>query len=86
MVLRSTLILAFALSAASAHSWAEAGAIQDAQGHRVSIDAVPFRPRAGTDDVPFTRFDGSLFGLHQENYFSPRDFYPPFFNGGARSS
>ena len=86
MVLRSTLILAFALSAASAHSWAEAGAIQDAQGHRVSIDAVPFRPRAGTDDVPFTRFDGSLFGLHQENYFSPRDFYPPFFNGGGIAS
>jgi hypothetical protein len=74
MVLRSTLILAFALSAASAHSWAEAGAIQDAQG------------RAGTDDVPFTRFDGSLFGLHQENYFSPRDFYPPFFNGGGIAS
>ena len=64
----------------------QANELRDAQGHAVSVNATAFQPRAGTDDVPFTRYDGSLFGLDQSNYFSPRDFYPPFFNGGGISS
>ena len=58
---------------------------QDAQGHAVSVNAAAFQSRAGADDVPFTRYDGSLFGLNQANVFGPRDFYPPFFNGGGIS-
>ncbi len=64
----------------------QANELRDAQGHAVSVNATAFQPRAGTDDVPFTRYDGSLFGLDQSNVFSPRDFYPPFFNGGGISS
>ena len=60
--------------------------IADGQGNLVSISAVAFQPRSGTDDSPFTRYDGSLFGLNQANSFTPRDFYPPFFNGSGISS
>ena len=60
--------------------------IADGQGNRVSIKATAFQPRAGSDDVAFTRYDGSLFGLDQSNPFTPRDFYPPFFNGGGIAS
>jgi hypothetical protein len=65
---------------------AEAQATQDQQPYTVSVSAAPFQPRAGTDPVPFTRYDGSVFGLNQKNLFSPRDFYPPFFNGGGIAS
>jgi hypothetical protein len=67
-------------------SGVQANELRDAQGHAISVNATPFQPRAGNDDVPFTRYDGSLFGLNQANSFSPRDFYPPFFNGGGISS
>jgi hypothetical protein len=59
---------------------------QDSEGHPVSINATGFQPAAGTDAVPFTRYDGSLFGLQQANSFTPADFFPPFFNGGGISS
>ena len=58
----------------------------DAGGHPVSITKTAFRPRVGDDTVPFTRYDGSLFGLQQTNPFSPADFFPPFFNGGGIAS
>ena len=80
------LTLATSLLAFAGESRSAPVAIRDAQGHPVSVSAKAFQPRAGTDDVPFTRYDGSLFGLHQANSFSPRDFYPPFFNGGGISS
>lgn len=67
-------------------SGAEVAAIRDAQGNAVSISESEFKPRSGSDEVPFTRYDGSVFGLHQDNYFSPRDYYPPFFNGGGIAS
>jgi len=67
-------------------SSAENDAISDSDGNPVSIRAEAFQPKSGTEDVPFTRYDGSLFGLQQDNYFSPRDFYPPFFNGGGIAS
>ena len=65
---------------------AETVALRDAEGHPVSISAMPFQPLAGNDAVPFTRYDGSLFGLQQTNTFSPADFFPPFFNGGGIAS
>ncbi len=58
----------------------------DGKGNSVSISRAAFQPRAGSDEAPFTRYDGSLFGLHQANVFSPRDFYPPFFNGAGIAS
>jgi len=82
MIFLRLLLIAISLSA----SPALAESIDDGQGNQVSISAVAFQPRAGTDDVPFTRYDGSVFGLHQANSFTPRDFYPPFFNGGGISS
>jgi hypothetical protein len=60
--------------------------ISDGQGNEVSISGAAFEPRAGTDDTPFTRYDGSVFGLNQANNFTPRDFYPPFFNGSGIAS
>jgi len=60
--------------------------IDDGQGNEVSISGAEFQARAGTDDVPFTRYDGNEFGLDQANYFTPRDFFPPFFNGGGIAS
>jgi len=67
-------------------SGAENEAISDADGNPVSIRAKAFQARSEAGVLPFTRYDGSLFGLQQHNYFSPRDFYPPFFNGGGIAS
>ena len=78
------LVSVFCLLVLSSHSIADG--ITDGQGNRVSINGTAFQPRAGSDDVPFTRYDGSLFGLHQANPFTHRDFYPPFFNGSGISS
>jgi hypothetical protein len=64
----------------------EAGATGDGQGHPISMTAMAFQPRAGVDTVPFTRYDGSVFGLQQTNSFNPADFFPPYFNGGGISS
>lgn len=58
----------------------------DAEGHPVSMTAEAFQPRAGNDAVPFTRYDGNIFGMHQANSFGPADFFPPFFNGGGIAS
>ncbi len=79
-------LLAFVSLVVVGVSSAESEQIRDADGHPVSMNAVPFQPRAGTEDVPFTRYDGVVFGLDQSNVFGPRDFYPPFFNGGGISS
>ena len=65
---------------------AEGEVAKDPDGRAISIEAAAFQPRAGTDAVPFTRYDGGQFGLHRDNYFNPRDFYPPFFNGSGLSS
>ena len=65
---------------------AENEAARDPEGRSVSVLAEAFQPRGGNDEIPFTRYDGSLFGLHRDNYFNPRDFYPPFFNGSGVSS
>ena len=61
-------------------------ALRDAEGHPVSISATAFQPRAGNEAAPFTRYDGSLFGLQRTNSFGPADFFPPFFNGGGIAS
>ena len=74
-------LLALAISLPLVVSIALADGLVDAQGNAVSVTRTAFQPRAGTDDVPFTRYDGSQFGLSQDNLFTPRDFYPPFFNG-----
>ena len=58
----------------------------DAAGHPVSMTATAFQARSGNEAVPFTRYDGSVFGLQQTNNFNPADFFPPFFNGGGISS
>jgi len=65
---------------------ADSGQVRDAQGHEVSVTATAFQPRAGNESTPFTRYDGSKFGLQQTNSFGPADFFPPFFNGGGISS
>jgi hypothetical protein len=52
----------------------------------VTIQAVPLQPSSAADETPVTRYDGSLFGLHRDNHFNPRDFYPPFFNGSGLAS
>ena len=78
------LVAVICLLVLSPHSMADD--IADGQGNRVSINGTAFQPRSGSEDMPFTRYDGSLFGLHQSNPFSPRDFYPPFFNGSGISS
>lgn len=59
---------------------------KDPQGNGIGIEARPFQPRSEAAERPFTRIEGGLVGLHQDNYFSPRDFYPPFFNGGGLAS
>jgi len=58
----------------------------DGLGNPVTVGKVAFQPRAGSGDKPFTRFDGSEFGLSRENLFTPRDFFPPFFNGSGIAS
>jgi hypothetical protein len=79
-------LLAFAISLPLVVSTASADGIVDAEGNAVTVTRTAFQPRAGSDDVPFTRYDGSEFGLSQDNLFTPRDFYPPFFNGGGIAS
>ena len=69
-----------------AESAAQSGDIADPRGNPVNVSADPFKPRSGTDDIPFTRYDGTEFGLDQPNPLSPKDFYPPFFNGGGIAS
>ncbi|MGI9238170.1 MAG: CRTAC1 family protein [Woeseiaceae bacterium] len=73
----SLFALAFQVSAAD---------LEDGLGNPVTVGRAAFQPRAGTGDKPFTRFDGSEFGLSQENLFTPRDFFPPFFNGTGIAS
>jgi hypothetical protein len=80
------VVLTSALLALAWEAGADTEALSDSDGNLVSIRAEAFGERVGTDDIPFTRYDGSVFGLHQDNYFSPRDFYPPFFNGGGVAS
>lgn len=75
-----------ALLVLSSVAAADSGAAKDPDGHSVSVSAAAFNAPSGTDNVPFTRYDGSVFGLHRDNYFNPRDFYPPFFNGSGISS
>ncbi|MEM7431234.1 MAG: CRTAC1 family protein [Pseudomonadota bacterium] len=55
-------------------------------GFDVTVTATPLQARSAAADLPFTRVDGSQVGLTFENRFSPRDFYPPFFNGGGIAS
>ena len=42
---------------------AENEATRDPEGRSVSIAAEAFQPRSGSDEIPFTRYDGSLFGV-----------------------
>jgi len=79
-------MLVSSLFVAVGPSLAEDPVATDPQGHPVTVSSTVFEPNSGADDLPFTRYDGSLFGLQQDNYFSPRDFYPPFFNGGGIAS
>lgn len=83
---RVRLMLAMVLAALPAYATAELPATFDAQGANVSISAAAFQARSGGDGIPFTRYDGSEFGLTFTNYFNPRDYYPPFFNGGGIAS
>jgi hypothetical protein len=78
--------LALAIGLLVLGSEASAEGLDDGHGNNVSIDGAAFNPRSGPGDAPFTRYDGSLFGLNQANHFTPRDFYPPFFNGSGISS
>ena len=85
---RASLLAVTVISvlAGAGQTAAETVTLVDAAGHPVSISAIPFRPRGGNDAMPFTRYDGSVFGLQQTDSFSPDDFFPPFFNGGGIAS
>ena len=78
------LTLAVSLLTLATYSLAEG--VDDGHGNLVNSSAAAFQPRSESGDAPFTRFDGSVYGLHQTNTFTPRDFYPPFFNGGGIAS
>ena len=80
------VVMAASMLAVAGQTADESGAPSDAEGHPVSISAMAFQPRTGNEAAPFTRYDGSLFGLQQTSTFSPADFFPPFFNGGGISS
>jgi hypothetical protein len=78
------LALAICLSVLPSYLLAEE--TSDDQGNEISISKAAFQPRASSNDPHFTRYDGSVFGLQQDNRFTPRDFYPPFFNGSGIAS
>ena len=78
-----TTLVALALPGAIG---AQPASLFDDDGHTISVTAAPFQPRAGNGTKRFSRFDGSEFGLKFTNHFNPRDFYPPFFNGGGVAS
>jgi hypothetical protein len=81
-----SVLLASSLCVAVGPSLAQDVVAKDPQGHPVSILATAFEARSESEDTPFTRYDGRLFGLQQDNKFGPRDFSPPFFNGGGIAS
>lgn len=81
-----SVLLVSSLFVAVGLARAQDSVARDPQGHAVTVTSTAFEAKSGTDDIPFTRYDGSLLGLQQDNYFSPRDFYPPFFNGGGVAS
>ncbi len=85
-VVLTVVLLVSSLFVAVGQSHAEEAAAKDSQGHPVTVTSTVFEPKSGADDVPFTRYDGSLFGLQRDNNFGPRDFFPPFFNGGGIAS
>jgi hypothetical protein len=86
MVRLGCVILASSLIVAAAPSRAQDLVAKGPQGHPVTVVTTAFESRSGSDDIPFTRYDGGLFGLQQDNNFGPRDFFPPFFNGGGIAS
>lgn len=80
------LVAAASLLATLAQAVADTEALADAEGHPVGITAMAYQPKVGDEALPFTRYDGSLFGLQETSSFGPADFFPPFFNGGGLSS
>ena len=70
----------------STEATSDSSAIVNVDGFEIKISAIPFQPSSEPDEQPFSRYEGGLFGLDRKNTFSPRDFYPPFFNGGGLSS
>ena len=85
MAPRSSLFLTISVLVLSGTTWAEPNDVEDAQGNAVSVSAAAFEPRSGNDDVPFTRYDGSLFGLHLANNFGPRGLFTRRFSMAAES-
>ncbi len=86
MWMRASLILCITMAALAGQAIPQTEAVPDSLQASVSITSSPFQARIGDDDTSVTRYEGGIFGLTQKNYFSPRDFYPPFFNGGGISS
>mgnify|MGYP001825681140 CR=1 FL=1 len=86
MARRLILLTVITLSSLTVSDGADAESVADVDGNRVSVTAMPFQQRSGDDDIRFTRYDGSEFGMKHTNYFKPSDFYPPFFNGGGIAS
>jgi len=87
-MIRSSKILSLGLLSLLATSWSVSA--QETQGEsiltsddNVRVSSIPFEAASGNTDTPFSRHEGGVFGLDRENTFSPRDFYPPFFNGAA---
>jgi len=51
-------LLAIGIGFSVLPSYLLAGGMSDGQGNDVSISGAAFQSRAGTDDTPFTRYDG----------------------------
>ena len=90
-MIRSSRILSLGLLSLLVMSWSLSA--QETQGksiltsdENVTVSSTPFEPASANTDTPFSRHEGGAFGLDRENTFSPRDFYPPFFNGGGLTS
>ena len=78
------ILLGFGAVAAGAMGQVEVSMLEPA--FEVTITSEPFEPRSPIGETPFTRHEGGEFGLIRNNTFSPKDFYPPFFNGGGVAS
>ncbi|OOZ39085.1 hypothetical protein BOW53_12975 [Solemya pervernicosa gill symbiont] len=54
--------------------------------HGIRITRAPFEERSESKEIPFSRVEGSRFGLQRTNHFSVADFWPPFYNGRGVAS
>ena len=81
-----SLLSALVALALSTSNFANVSKSAILDGYEITTRSIPFESIAGAGNKRFSRYEGGVFGLDRKNTFSPRDFYPPFFNGGGLSS